>query len=184
MLETCYHSIIKLDIKLSNRFEDLIDESIDLALRIGPLNDSQFIAQFLCRVDYKLFASPSYLQQNPKIEAVNDLAQHEVILLPHQQKCLDLVNVDTRESCTLSTSSRMSCDDIEIMRQAALSGMVISCLPYLSIEKSVSTGKLVTLLDEYEILPRRDIYALYPSRKHLSAKTRLLINFLKEKVAR
>ncbi|MCU7934340.1 MAG: LysR family transcriptional regulator [Candidatus Thiodiazotropha sp. (ex Dulcina madagascariensis)] len=177
------HSDIELNIKLSNHFEDLIDEGIDLAIRIGPLNDSQFIAQFLCSTEYRLCASPEYLQQNPSIETVDDLLRHDVMLLPHQNMTLDLMNVRTHETYSLSTSSRMNCNDIEMMRQAAVNGVSIACLPHLSVQKLVSSGELVTLLDEYEISPSRDIYTVYPSRKHLSAKTRLLINFLKEKAA-
>ena len=65
-----------------------------------------------------------------------------------------------------------------------MNGMGIACLPRLSVEKHKSSNGLVRLLEQHEITPVRDIYAVYPSREHLSAKTRALIDFIKDAAQR
>lgn len=169
---------IELELKLSNQNEDLIDEGIDLAIRIGPLRDSQFIAQYLFTSHYGLYASRAYLQNNEPIRSPEDLHRHDVITLAHQNSSLTLVDIEGRKQ-TIYTSTRMKCSDIELARRTAANGLGIACLPRTNMHLPQSYDNLVRVLDQYEITPVRDVYAVYPSRKHLSAKTRLLVDFLK-----
>ena len=172
---------IELELKLSNRMEDLIDEGIDLAVRIGPFRDSQFVAQYLFTSDYGLYASHTYLKNRAPIRKPEDLAGHDVMVLAHQNAHLTFVSEKDQEQ-TVSTRSRMKCNDIEMAHQAALNGLSIACLPIISTYKSTGYAELVRVLDQYKITPSREVFIVYPSRKHLSAKTRLLINFLKNLV--
>jgi DNA-binding transcriptional LysR family regulator len=176
------HQDIELELKLSNRFEDLIDEGIDLAIRIGPLRDSQFVAQYLFTSQYGLYASKTYLQNHGLITSPEDLRSRDVLTMVHQNAKLTLVDAEGREQ-TINTSTRMKCSDIDMARQMAINSLSIACLPRLSMQTPHNRNELVRVLDQYEITPEREVYAVYPSRKHLSAKTRLLIDFLKEAVA-
>jgi len=174
---------LELDLKLTNKIEDLIEEGIDLAIRIGPLSDSQFIAKFLCTSVFCLYASPNYLKSNLAIDHPTDLANHHVMLMSHQGPTLELVNKTTEEHFSLLIDSRMKCNEIEMIRQAALNDLGIASLPYLSVQKHLASGRLVQVLPEYTLTMSRGIYAVYPSRKHLAAKTRLLVDYLKRKLA-
>jgi len=174
---------IELELQLSNQIEDLIDKGIDLAIRIGPLKDSQFVAQYLFTPHYGLYASPRYLASQPPINTPDDLSRHDVIAMAHQKARLTLIDPGGHEQ-TINTTTRLRCDDIDMARQTASNGLSIACLPRLSVQRAVDSGELVRVLDQYEINPGRDVYAVYPSRKHLSAKTRHLIDFLKEAAAR
>jgi len=169
---------IELDIKLSNQIEDLIEEGIDLAIRIGPLRDSQFVAQYLFTAHYGLYANLKYLQTHTPINKPEDLRGHDVLAMAHQNNALTLVDGEGGEQ-RISTSSRITCGDIDMARQAAVNGLSIACLPSLSEQTLRNRDQLVRVLDQFKIVPGRDVYAVYPSRKHLSAKTRLLIDYLK-----
>lgn len=177
------HQDIELQLKLSNQIEDLIDEGIDLAIRIGPLQDSQFVAQYLFTSHYGLYASQSYLQNHSPIHSPVDLQNHDVFTMAHQNTMLTLVDAEGREQ-TIRTTTRMKCSDIDMAQQTAINGLSVACLPRLSAQSLQNRQELVRVLDQYEISPGRDVYAVYPSRKHLSAKTRLLVDFLKASIAR
>ncbi len=172
------HPHIEVDLQLSNDYEDLIGKGFDLAIRIGPLKSSQFVSQQLFAVHYGLYASPRYLGGHAPLTGPADLAQHEVMTMPHQQSTLQLVNGEGR-AFAQQVATRMRCNDIEMARQAAINGFGIACLPRESVLDQVAKGELIRVLASYEIVPQRDVFVVYPSRKHLAAKTRLLIDFLK-----
>jgi DNA-binding transcriptional LysR family regulator len=103
--------------------------------------------------------------------------------MAHQKGMLTLVDADGHEQ-TLSAATRMKCTDIDMARQTVLNGFGIACLPRKNTHVPQDDDNLVRILEHYEIAPTRDIYAVYPSRKHLSARTRLLIDFLKDAVTK
>jgi len=177
------HQDIELDLKLSNQLEDLIDEGIDLAIRVGPLRDSQFVAQYLFTARYGLYASQGYLQNHEPIHRPEDLRNHDVWVMAHQKGMLTLVDVDGREQI-VNTTTRMKYTDIDMARQVAVNGLSIVCLPHENSRVPQDDDGLVRVLEQYEIMPTRDVYVVYPSRKHLSARTRLLIDFLKDVVTK
>jgi DNA-binding transcriptional LysR family regulator len=177
------HPDIELDLKLSNRLEDLLDEGIDLAIRVGPLRDSQFVAQYLFTARYGLYASQAYLQSHEPIHRPEDLRNHDVWVMAHQKDMLTLVDVEDREQ-TVNTATRMKCTDIDMARQMAINGLCIACLPRKNTRVPQDDDNLLRVLEQYEITPTRDVYVVYPSRKHLPARTRLLIDFLKAAVTK
>ncbi len=177
------HQDIELELKLSNQIEDLIEEGIDLAIRIGPLRDSQFIAQYLFTPKYGLYASSAYLKAYGPINQPEDLSARDVIAMAHQNDRLILVDTEGQKQ-TIATTTRMKCSDIDMARQAAVNGLSIACLPRLSAQTQHLRNDLVRVLDQYDIPSGRDVYAVYPSRKYLSAKIKLLIDYLKQEAAK
>lgn len=174
------NSQLELDVVLSNQYEDIVDESIDVAIRIGPLKDSQLIAQHLFSSHLVLCASPDFLKalKHP-IGQLKDLAEQSMLLLEQHKSSLKVCHAPSNEQTELSLNHRVCSNDINIIRQAAMGGVGIACLPEMSVKQLIASGDLVVILTEYEIESKRDIYAVYPSRKHLSAKTRAFIDFMK-----
>jgi DNA-binding transcriptional LysR family regulator len=107
-----------------------------------------------------------------------DLANHHVVLMSHQGPTLELDNKTTEELFSLSIDSRLKCNEIEIIRQAALNDLGVASLPYLSVQTYLSSWRSVKVLPDYALTLSRGIYAVYPSRKYLAAKTRLLVDYL------
>lgn len=172
---------IKLEIVLSNQYEDILDEEIDLAIRVGPLEDSRFIAQYLFTSRFVLCASPHYVEAFKTINSPHDIPQHQAILIGHQNNEWEFRHIKSSTTVRINAHGRMRSNDIHLTRRAVASGLGIAFLPMLSAAPMIASGELVALLDDYELLQKRDIYVVYPSKKYLSEKARRLVNFIKEK---
>ena len=172
---------IELELVLSNRNKDILDEEIDFAIRIGPLEDSKFIAQHLFTSRSVLCASPIYVEAFGEINSPHDICQHQTILISHQKGEWEFRHLKTSAIIRIKAQGRMCSNDINLTRRAVASGFGIGFLPMLSAAPMINSGELVCLLDDYELLPKRDIYVVYPSKKYLSKKAQRLLNFIKEK---
>ncbi len=172
---------IELEIVLSNRYEDILDEEIDLAIRVGPLEDSKFIAQHLFTSSFVLCASPQYIETSKRISSPHDIHAHHAILISHQNNEWEFKHLKTSATIKVKSHGRMRSNDINLTRRAVSSGLGIAFLPALSVAPMISSGELISLLDDYELLPKSDIYVVYPSKKYLSKKARRLLNFIREK---
>ncbi len=170
----------EIDVRLDNEVEDLIAENIDLAIRIGPLKDSQFVAQFLYASQFFFVASVEYAQTHALPTTLNELHAHAYIGL---KKDLLLAASDEHgaELPLNALKPKYSSNAISVLRDAVLAGAGIACLPDCAIQQQLNTGQLVRLLPNVCIRPTREIFAVYPGRRHLSGVTRKLIEFLKQK---
>lgn len=175
---------IELEIVLSNQYEDILDEEIDLAIRVGPLEDSKFIAQYLFTSRFVLCASPGYLKAFKSIDSPHDIHQHHTILISHQNNAWEFRDIKSSTIVRINAHGRMHANDINLTRRAVASGLGIAFLPHLCAAPMLKSGELVALLDEYELLQKRDIYVVYPSKKYLSGTARRLVNFIMEKSER
>lgn len=175
------NKLLELELVLSNRYEDIIDEEIDFAIRLGPLEDSKFIAQHLFTSSFVLCASPRYVEVCKKISNPHDLSQHQAILTSHQKNAWEFRHLKTSATVQVKVYGRMCSNDINLTRRAVISGLGIGFLPMLSVAPMIKSGELVTMLNDYEVLPKRDIYIVYPSKKYLSKKAQQLLNFIKQK---
>ena len=175
---------IELDIHLSNQYQDIISDNIDVAIRIGPLQNSQFIAQYLFSAQFVMYASASYLAQHAKpIKTVDDWNQHSLLLLKQHEKSVELVHRRSQESVRLSIKARICSNDIAVIRQGAIKGLGIAYLPDFCVKAQLKSGELIAVLSDYQYPIKRDIYAVYPSKKHLSHNTRLFIDYMRERAA-
>ena len=177
------HPEIKLDIILSNDYEDLLDSSFDIAIRVGPLKDSEFIAQFLFTSNSILCASQEYL--NEVEHDSNDLCQIEqddFLLYQSDNNRLRLTNASNDQLIERNVNVRISSTSTAILRQAAVDGLGIACLPMISVMKEIASGELIHLLKDTVGAQRSEIYAVYPSKVHLPKKMKLFIEHLKNSV--
>jgi len=173
---------LELEVVLSNQYEDILDEKIDVAIRIGPLNDSQFIAQRLFSSAFVLCASPSFIKKlESPIRIPDDLRKQSLLLMKQNQGVLELREINSKKLTRLTCQPKVSSNDINIIRQSAISGIGVACLPKLSVKNLIDSGELMPLLSDFEVALVRDIYVLYPSKKHLPLKTRTFIEFIKQK---
>lgn len=171
---------VNINLRLSNDFENLIEENFDLAFRLGPLSDSEFIAQFLHKCRYQLCGSPEYLRDSGSPASLSELKSRKFLLL---DKTFNLTAKDEsdfhlnfRELTTVFASN-----DISVLRDACLAGLGIATLPNFATKHYIEDGKLIEVLPTCRVEPVRDIYAVYPSRRHLAPQTRKLIEFIQQK---
>lgn len=171
------HPKVTLDITLSDRVVDLVEEGYDLAVRIGSLANSSLISRKLASTRLVLCASPTYLTVHGSPTHPNELAQHTVLayslLATGDQWAFagPQGQVSVQVHPVLRTNSGDTC------RAAALKHQGIILQPSFLVDEDLRSGALVELMPLYHAA-EFGIYAVYPSRQHVSAKVRLLIEFL------
>ncbi len=171
---------VKLDLNLSNRRIDLIEEGFDLAIRVGPSPDSNLISKRLCSVNLHLYASPQYLtksQAKKTLKIPQDLAQHNCLFMsaaaPKQRWQL---TVDNQKKYVDINAAFIS-DDFNVLHQMAVDHMGIALLPDYLCANQLKEKNLVRVLDGC-VGNSIDIYAVYASRKGVTPKLRVLLDYL------
>jgi DNA-binding transcriptional LysR family regulator len=169
---------VELDIRLIDRVVDIVEEGYDLAIRISRAGSTLNVARKLAASHNIVCASPEYLRKHGIPEKPSDLANHICIGYTYAATG-DQWNFtggngqvhSVKVACALHTNNG------DTVRSAALAGLGISWNPSFLIGADLRAGRLVQLLPAYR-LPDIDVLALYPSRRHLSAKVRVMIDFL------
>ena len=173
---------IELDMTLSDRVVDLVEEGFDLAIRISAgsgLPGSSLVARPLSSDRTILCASPGYLRRAPPIRQLADLASHSVMAYAYWSTgdVWTFDGPDGRESVT--TRPRLRANSGDTCRAAALADQGVILQPGFLVGPDLKTGRLVELLPDYSG-PGLTIHAVYPSRQHLSGKVRAMVDFLAE----
>jgi len=172
---------IELEILLSNDIEDILDEEIDVAIRVGPLGDSALIAQNLWDLDYVICASVEYIKLHGQPQNLEDIKHHHSLIFRTHQIPLEFRHRKTAVESKVNVQSRLISNDIKFTIHAVCSGTGIACLPRMFIQQQLEQGVLVELLTEYELMNHKTVYAVYPGKRYMPKKTRLLIQYIKEK---
>jgi DNA-binding transcriptional LysR family regulator len=172
------HPELNVDMDLSDRNVDLIDEGFDLVIRIGSLEDSSLIARRLAPVSGMFVASPAYLAargvpQNPRDLIDHDCLEYAYNPSPHWR----LERAD--ETIHVPVKGRVKANNGTVLRDAAEAGLGIVHLPEFIIFNELRKGTLVQVLPEW-VNGERAVWAIYPQNRYLSAKVRACVDFLAE----
>ncbi|MCO1334465.1 LysR family transcriptional regulator [Microbulbifer sp. OS29] len=155
---------VKLELTLSNRRVDLIEEGYDLVIRVGELMDSRLVAKNLGEIRRRLYASPKYLQRKNLNAAFESVAGCEFLVMSSAQHgdSLNLTNgTDMRE---IRIVPRVRVDDFLILKQMLVDGCGIAILPDYMCRQEVAQNLLMPVHSEWEMSPV-DLYALYPQHR-------------------
>jgi len=171
---------ISIDLSLTNRFVDIIDEGIDLAIRIGALSDSRLIARRLCTNQRVLVAAPSYIERHGAPEHPEELSQHECIIYTGFAKPREWKLLGPDGPVSVSVAGRVATNNMEVVDNTSKKGLGISVGPTMSAYQALMAGDLVRILPSYAFEPSA-IFAVYPSARQLSTKVRAVVDFLIEK---
>lgn len=174
---------VSLDISLSDRLVDLVDEGFDLAVRITNLPSSQLVSRKLASTRMVLCASPGYLAAHGEPHTPGDLAHHEVISYSYWsgRDEWSFTGADGG-AAAVRIRARMHANNGDTCRAAALADQGIILQPDFIVGEDLRRGTLVELLPDWHA-GGIDIHAMYPSRKFLPAKTRRMVDFLIEAFA-
>lgn len=171
---------LQLDIDLSDRVVDLANEGIDVALRISRTLTSQLIARKLHDIPMIVCASPAYLKQHSTPKTPEDLSDHEILnysyLATGDNWSFTHKNGD---EMTIRVHPQVHATNGDILKLLALTNGGVICQPNFILEKELENGSLIHLLKDWSMDPF-SLYALYLSRKHLSAKVRAFIDYMVE----
>ncbi len=173
---------INLELKLSDTQMDLIEGGFDLALRNYAIEDSSLRARKLADDRRILCASPGYLARFGTPRNCDDLANHQCLVFMDSQP-RKLIAANGEQAGTFPPSAghrRIVCDDGAAMRIATEAGVGISMNSCWSVNDPIRSGSLVRVLPDYHVDDRSAIWLVYPRSNVLTAKVRVLIDFLLE----
>jgi DNA-binding transcriptional LysR family regulator len=177
------HPEMRFDVQLSDRFVDLVEEGFDLALRIGESPAQNLIARKLGETCLVPCAAPSYLRGHGAPETPADLAAHACLTYEYlPQRNTWRFRDQAGGEHSVRVAGPMHANNGEMLAAAAVEGIGIALEPDFIVGADLAAGRLVRILKDYAPTPT-GIYAVYPSRRHLSAKVRAFVDFLAERFA-
>jgi DNA-binding transcriptional LysR family regulator len=169
---------LRVEIVASNRYTDLLESSIDVAIRNREFeNDSAITVRRLAETKRVLAASPQYLQRHGTPRAPDELSRHRLLIYNLANQPHELRFKRNGAVTLLSVQGLLEANDGQIIRAAALKHHGILLQPMYIIHDDVVAGRLVPVLTEWE-LQRLTINIAYPTRRHLPAKVRCFVDFL------
>ena len=175
---------VRVHVEAANRYLDIIDNNIDVAIRTREYEpDSNITIRRLAETRRILTASPRYFAQHGRPTTLEQLQQHKLLLYVHSNHPNELRFSRGGSVTTVAVKGLLESNDGQILRAAALDGLGILVQPTYIVYDDIVAGRLVPVLQEWD-LPRLLINLAYPSRKHLSAKVRTFIDFIADHFAR
>ena len=171
---------IELDIHVSGRLVDLVEEGIDVALRVGKLEDSSLMARRLMLCAFHACASPEYLKKHGKPSHPGELETHNCLIYsqaPHPESWQ--FKDEQGKSFNIKVNGNLRSDTGNILMNAALSGKGVFIAPTFMIASALEEGQLETVLDQY-MQVATGLYAIYPYSKLVSTKVRAFVDFIAE----
>ena len=175
---------VNLELRLSDTQMNLIEGGFDLALRNYAIEDSSLRARKLADDKRILCASPDYLARHGTPQGPDDLTEHQMLVFMNAS-ARKLTAYGDKRPCTFpppGAENRVVCDDGTSTRIATKAGVGISMNSHWSVYKDIEDGSLVRVLPDYEIEDQSAIWLVYPKSNVLTAKVRVFIDFLLEKI--
>jgi len=174
---------VKFDVSLSERIVDLVEEGFDLGIRIGSTGTENIVARRLGETHLVPCASPAYLAARGAPQTPEELEKHNCFTYEYvSPRNLWRFRDPSGRERAVRVSGNLHSNNGDFMAEAAARGAGIVLEPAFIVGPDVRAGRLVPLLQDFAPAPL-PIYAVYPSRKHLSAKVRLFVDFLVESFA-
>ena len=169
---------VDLDVDLIDRVIDIVEEGYDMTVRVSRGGSASVVARKLATSRHIVCASPAYLLRHGRPDSPADLKKHICIgysYAPHAEEWR--FTDDRGKTHDVKISIGMQSNNCDTVRAAALAGRGIILQPTFMIGDDVRKGRLEPLLSEYH-LPDAEVLAVYPTGRHLSAKVRVMVDFL------
>jgi LysR family transcriptional regulator for bpeEF and oprC len=173
---------LRMELELTNRTVDPIEEGFDLIVRPGPLADSSLMARELGQGPYGAVASPGYLQGHPPIRHPQDLQTHGVIdfFAGVSPQCWGFER--NGDEVQVSVQARLDLNDASMRRDAAIAGVGVALVPLLLCHEAIAAGQLRHVFEDWKSTRVAHLYALWPSRRNQSPRLRAFLDFLRGSV--
>jgi DNA-binding transcriptional LysR family regulator len=171
------HPELKVDLRFEDAVEDLVASGLDLLVRAAPVTDTSMIIRRLTSIERCVIASAAYLNLQGEPETPEELANHECILSTTSAHA-DIWSL-TRENRTVDihVHGRLRSDSVDAMRASVLHGYGIGLLHELYFAEAIAAGTVRVILPGWH-QPDQPVYLIYPSRQHVPARVRVVIEFL------
>lgn len=172
---------IELELVLNDRMIDLIEEGMDVAVRLGHPPPPDAVAREVAYSPRLLVASPAYLQRAAKVEAPEDLAAHEYLWFAGLRPDNVLEFARNGKTAKIEAHGRFRVNSSLALRQALVQGAGLGSAPAWLVGDLLETGDLVRLLPDWT-LPGQALHLVYPSRRYLPLRVRAFLQFMAERL--
>jgi DNA-binding transcriptional LysR family regulator len=169
---------VLVDLRLENRFVDLVEEGYDMALRATWEPSPSLIVRPLCKMPFVLVASRAYLDRHGEPRHPDDIARHRAIL-PTYTNIESVTLTGPDGEVAVKNHAVLKTNDSSMLLQLVHAGMGLAYVPQWMIDQELASGGLVHLLPQYTAFAP-SVYAVYTSRKYMTTKVRTFIDFLSE----
>ena len=169
---------IEIDLRLCDRFVDLVVEGIDIAIRLGDLEDSSLIRTHLGKASFALCASPDYLDAHGRPTKLDDLLPHNCLCYVFNGRPVVWEFRINEKWETIPVKGTFNADNGGALLSAAISGLGITRMMRFQIQKELEEQQLEVVLPE-QLQPGFTVHALVTHRQHLSPRVRAFLDFLK-----
>ena len=171
---------IQVELLISDAPMDLVSAGYDVGIYLGELADSRLVAKNMGPFNLVLCASPHYLERHGTPDSLDDLAEHDLLVV-NGNDFADLRRIKSiTDAAKLSQRhSRFVTNDLDLAYHATLANLGIAALPFYLIQRHLESGRLIHLLPEFET-PSQPVHIVYNQPKYLAKKTKEFITFISE----
>ena len=171
------HSMIGIDVSFTNRMVDLVEEGIDLAIRISAAIDPKLIARRLATTSLVACASPEYLQARGTPRTPAELESHNCLVFGDSTYFRDWTFEKAGQRTIVHPRGNLRCGDTNVLRLAAVQGLGVLMLASFILAEDLHAGRLVPILTDYTI-GQFGVFTVYANRRFLPPKVRLFVDAL------
>jgi len=175
------HPRIELELILNDRSIDLVEEGVDVAIRLGSRLPPNVIARHVASSRRVLVASPDYIKRAPRIRRPEDLTAHQYIRFARPGAGSVLEFATGAEKVAVATSGRYRVNSSLALRQCFLEGIGVGSAPAWLVQDLIDKGELIRLLPKWRQTPQ-PVYLVYPSRRYQPLRTRVFLEFMTKRI--
>jgi DNA-binding transcriptional LysR family regulator len=175
------HPGLQVELVVGDRFGDMIEDRLDLAMRIGEVTDASLVVRRSGAARYVVVAAPNYIERKGRPSIPADLTGHTCIVHDVGPGSNVWTFVTSEGSEQFHVSGGFLANDVSAVHLAARSGSGIALLPLFEVLEDLRSGVLVCVLSEFPA-PAAPLSLVYPSRRHLAPRTRVVFEFILEQV--
>lgn len=171
------HPGMSIDLTLTDRIVDVVEEGYDVAIRISRLADSSLIARRLVPMRRVVCGSPAYFERHGVPRHPRDLRRHNCLLYSYLPSADDWRFVGPEGPVAVRVAGTFKANNGDVLETAMLAGLGVALQPTFIAARDLQAGRLVAVMPDY-VDESASVYAVYPHSRHLSAKVRAFIDFL------
>ena len=168
---------VTVNLELSHRIPDLVEENIDLAFHVGELNDSMYVSRRIASARRVICASPEYIKKIGMPKKPEDLLDHNCLIYMPRNDMGKWEFLDKGKRKKIKVTGDIQCNSGDALRVASIQSRGITQLPTYMVGLDIQAGRLQAVLEDFEP-EKQPIYAIYNHRKYISAKIKTFIDFI------
>lgn len=177
------HREILVELTITDRVVDLIEEGADLGIRMGTLPDSSLVARRICEVERVVCASPAYLRSHGKPRHPDDLRAHNCLSMSHAPALRRWPFATSEGVRQIEVSGNATANSADALLQLALLGVGVIRLTDVIVGRAIAEGRLVPLLQDRHHSEPLPLHAVFPQGRHRSPRVAAMVEFLVERFA-